>query len=432
MENQMPSTKWKRGIAGGRTAARMGKERIRFLAKKPFLTGDKRDEAREEMDRKSGQALFQGLTLLRGTALKIAQMLSMETELFPDALKKELEKSYNQVPPLNRALVRKTVENGLGAPPEKLFASFDLTAFAGASLGQVHRAVDPEGRELAVKVKYPGIRDTIKSDMELVRGLVRLHPDQSLVAPALEEIERKLFQEIDYCREADQMSFFASRLNMDRVAVPEPCQALSSQDVLSAGFLEGLPLNQWIKTNPNQKARDQVAQTINDIFLKGFYELNCIHADPHPGNFIIDEDLCVGLVDFGCVKHFKPGFVELYGRLVGAIIRGDEDRYFHLVEQLDFLRPDLTESTRADIFRTAFGFGQWIGEAFTAERFDFGANKDFMIRGRKIAGRMSRHRKHLKMNPDFVFLDRTRYGLFRLFEMMGARVRMKNRYEWDK
>ncbi len=432
MNDQMPKTKWQRGVTGGKTAARMGKETVKYLVKKPFLSRQERAAAKKDLDENSARVLFQGLTLLKGTALKIAQMLSMELDLFPDSVRKELEKSYNQVPPLNRALVRKAVENGLGMLPEEAFASFDLTAFAAASLGQVHRAISPKGDLLAVKVKYPGIQATIKSDLDLVKSLVKFYPDQDLIAPALAEIEQKLLEEIDYIMEAQSMSFFARHLKMDRVAVPSPSKDLSSQDILSATFLEGIPLNQWIKTHPDRKSRDQVAQTINDIFLKGFYELHCIHADPHPGNFIIGKDLRVGLVDFGCVKRFEPGFVKIYQQLVGTIIRGDRDQYFRLVEKLDFIRSDLDGPTQEDLFKTAFGFGQWLGQAFRPDRFDFNENKNFMAQGKVIANQMLKHKNHLKMNPDFVFLDRTRYGLFRVFEMMGARVRMKNIYEWDE
>ncbi len=161
MTETIPRSKWKRGLSGGKTAAAMGRKTLKYLARKPFLREGKREEEKSALNRENAVLLFEGLSLLKGTALKIAQLLSMEMEIFPPEITRELQKSYHKVPPLNRALVRKTVQNALGAPPESIFDAFESTAFAAASLGQVHRAVTQKGERLAVKIQYPGIRETI-------------------------------------------------------------------------------------------------------------------------------------------------------------------------------------------------------------------------------------------------------------------------------
>jgi len=431
MNDHIPKSKWERSVTGGKTAARVGGEVLSYLARKPFLSKAKKAAARETLDQKSAKAIFEGLSLLKGTALKIAQLLSMELDFFPAAIRKELEKSYNQVPPLNRALVRKAIQNGLGASPEKLFRSFDLTAFAAASLGQVHRATGPQGEPIAVKVQYPGIRSTIQNDIHLVKNLIRPLPDYDLVAPAIEEVELRLMEEIDYRQEARHLCFFKDQLNMNRVSIPSFFKNFSSGTVLSADYLEGLPLNEWIKTNPNREKKDRVAQRIHDIFLRGFYELRCIHADPNPGNFIINDDHNIGVVDFGCVKKFDERFVGLYQQLPRIVIHGDREAYFNVLGGLKFIQSDLPDNIRQEIFKTAYGFGQWIGKLYLEETFDFAEHKDFISEGRVWVNEILRYRKYIDMNPDFVYLDRTRYGLFRLFEIMGARVRIRNPYEWE-
>jgi predicted unusual protein kinase regulating ubiquinone biosynthesis (AarF/ABC1/UbiB family) len=431
MRDQIPQSKLKRSLAGGKAAAKVGGGVLKYMARRPFLSQKSRKEARRRLDEKSAQAIFNCLTLLKGTALKVAQLLSMELELFPPAVRRELQKSYNQVPPINRVLARKAVQNALGAPPEKIFHSFELTAFAAASLGQVHRARTPEGNELAVKIQYPGIQRTIKNDLQLLRGLLRPLSDYEVMAPALDEIEQRLLEETDYAQEARNMIFFAHNLNLEGVAVPAPWEPGCSDTILSAAYMEGLPLNHWLKTNPSQTERDQVAQCLNDIFLRGLYELHCIHADPNPGNFIIAEDLTLGLIDFGCMKYFNQEFVRLYRQLPRIIIEGERDEYFEILRALKFTQSGLDKKVEDDLFKVAYGFGQWLGEIYSTERFDFSKDKEFIAAGKEHMHAMYKHRGHLSVNPQIIFLNRTRYGLLRVYEQMGARVNVRNPYEWD-
>ena len=432
MSDRIPKGKLKRGLIGGRTAVRVGGRVAGYLARKSFLSEQGRQAARRKMDQANAKAVFACLSLLKGTALKIAQLLSMEVELFPEAICRELEKSYNQVPPMNRVLARKAAMRALGGPPEEVFQEFDSRAFAAASLGQVHAAVSPDGRDLAVKLQYPGINRSVVDDMQLVKGLLRPLPDFPLIAPALGEIQERLAEEVDYGREADNMAFFRDRLRVDGVVMPEPWRPGCAGTILSSTRLDGLPLNQWLATGPDQEARDLVARRLNDIFLHSFYELHRIHADPNPGNFIIDKDLSVGLVDFGCVKAFSPEFVSLYARFPRVIISGTREEYFDLLRRMRFIQGDLDPEAEAGIYKCAYSLGQWLGELYKAESFDFGRNAGFIARGKELSRTVFRFRKHFTMNSDFVFLDRTRYGLLRLFEKLGCRLRVRNQYEWDE
>ncbi|MGD8564686.1 MAG: AarF/UbiB family protein [Desulfarculaceae bacterium] len=431
MRDQIPQSKLKRSLVGGKAAAKVGGGVLKYMARRPFLSQKSRKEARRRLDEKSAQAIFNCLTLLKGTALKVAQLLSMELELFPPAVRRELQKSYNQVPPLNRVLTRKAVQNALGQPPERVFAGFDLTAFAAASLGQVHRAQTPEADKLAVKIQYPGIQRTIKNDLQLLRGLLRPLKEYEIILPAIHEIEQRLLEETDYAQEARNMIFFAHNLNLKGVAIPAPWEPGCSDTILSATYMEGLPLNHWLKTNPSQTERDQVAQCLNDIFLRGLYELHCIHADPNPGNFIIAEDLTLGLVDFGCMKQFDDEFVSQYRKLPGIIVRGDKEEYFEILRALKFTSSGLDKEAEDDLFKAAYRFGQWLGKAYQSERYDFSQSQDFAEVGKVHMQAMYKHRGKIEVNPQIVFLNRTRFGLIRLFEQMKARVNVRNPYEWD-
>ena len=431
MSGRIPESKLGRGLAGGRAAAKVGGEVLQYYATKPFRSPKSRERAQNKLDEKTAQAIFGCLSLLRGTALKVAQMLSLELELLPPALQRELQKSYNQVPPINRALARKAVTNALGRPPEEVFQSFEPTAFAAASLGQVHQAAGPGGRKLAVKLQYPGIQKTIKSDLQLLRGVLRPLHEYETAAPVINEIEQRLLEEIDYVQERDNMVYFKEHLDLEGVVIPRPWRPGSSNTILSATFIEGLPLNQWLKTNPGQEERDWVAQRLNDIFLYGLYELHRIHADPNPGNFIIADDLTVGLVDFGCVKKFQDRFVRLYSKLPGIIVQGDQNEYFEILRALEIIQPGLDRQIQDEIFEAMHGFGQWLAKMYTTEQYDFRADKDFMIEGKVRMQAMYKYRGHMSVNPQAIFLNRTRYGLMRIFQQMGARVKMRSPYEWD-
>jgi predicted unusual protein kinase regulating ubiquinone biosynthesis (AarF/ABC1/UbiB family) len=306
MADGIPRSKWERGLCVGKTATKLGGKTLAYLSRKPFQTRRKRTEARKALNRESAALLFQGLGLLRGTALKAAQLLSLEADVLPPEITEELKKSCPQAPPINRALARKIVGNALGKPPEDLFRDFDGQAFAAASLGQVHRAVARDGQELAVKLQYPGIRETIENDIQLLRTATWPLSDRRLLAPVLDEIEARLLDEVDYRRERENMAFFRAGLRQDPVLIPVCREDLSSDTVLSAAYLSGTPLIDWLETGAPARSNGTGSPSTNqDLFVsETLTGLHGIHADPNPGNYLVHPDLTVGLVDFGCGEAF--------------------------------------------------------------------------------------------------------------------------------
>jgi len=430
MINEIPRGKWQRSYTTGKTAVKISRKVLKYLVKKPFLSSDKKEQAKEDLDRDSAEILFSGLSLLKGTALKAAQMLSLELDIFPAQIRRELGKSYHQVPPINRALVRKIVQNSLKQPPEKIFDSFDTQAFAAASLGQVHHAVSLGGEKLAVKIQYPDIANTITSDIRLVKAAVRPLAEYELICIALKEIEEILLLETDYEKEAANLEFFAKHLQMENVKIPEVDYRISGKTILSQTHFQGPTLNAWLQTNPDQSRIDAVAQILHDIFLKGFYELNCIHADPNPGNFIILNDCEIGLIDFGCVKRFDSKFVNLYKQLACISTNDEESLPLSLLRELEVFYPDMDTKVEHELHKYMVAFSKWFGKPYQKGVFDFKENSDYILEGKEILKGVQKYRKHINsINTNFIFLDRTRYGLFRLFERMGAKIRIRNKYE---
>ena len=427
--DNIPEGRIARGLVYGGTAARMGGNYLKYAANKPFLQAEDKDIARRSMSEKCAEDMFAGLCRLKGTALKIAQMLSLELDIFPLEIRRELEKSYTDVPPMNRAMARKVVATAYGEQPEAVFASFDSTAFAAASLGQVHRATDLDGTPLALKIQYPTIRRTIGDDIMLLRGLLRPFAGRKTLKPVIDEIETRLLEETDYLAEAANVRFFHDNLRLENVRSPQVIERLCTRSVLCMSFMEGQTLNHWLAADPPQEVRNSVAEGLNSIFLNSFYELNCIHADPNPGNYLIGDDLSIGLVDFGCIKRFTPGFVEIYRQLPKVIMQGTKEEYFEALQSMEMVNGDLDRKTKEAIYECAYAFGKWLGRMFEEEYFDFNAHPEYIREGKKIIRSMFKYRKCFSMNPDLVFLDRTRYGLMRIFEQLKCRISLHNQFE---
>ncbi len=431
MPDTIPKGKINRTFSSGKIAVKMGTNQLGFMVKRPFLSKASREISREKKDTRNAQILFSGLSLLRGTALKAAQMMSLESGYIPESMRKELEKSYNQVPPINRALVRKIILNSFNTPPEKLFNTFNSKAFAAASLGQVHLATTDTDEKLAVKIQYPDISKTIANDINLLKTVLRPLPEYSVIKTALEEVKVVLLNETEYEKEARHIEFFRKNLKNSDVLIPKVYHDLSTQHVLSMTYMDGQMLNKWLETNPDQESKNYIAQTLHDIFVEGFYELNQIHADPHPGNFLVTDDLKIGLLDFGCVRAFNADFVKLYQRLIQIGSQDDKSEYLDLLMAMKLITPELGPDVKDQMVDLFMEIGNWFSALFKDEEFDFDKNSDFMEKGRKIGMQMRQFRKHINdITPEFIFLDRTRYGLLKLFEKMKVKIKIRSKYEY--
>ena len=428
---EIPKGKFKRTVISTKTAAKVGGKVLTYLVKKPFLSKDKKTAAKKELSEKSAETIFKSLTFLKGTALKIAQFLSMELEILPEALRKELEKSYNRVPPLNRAIVRKILVDIYEDNPENIFKTFEANAFAAASLGQVHRAETKEGNQIALKIQYPGIRNTIESDLKLVRTVVKPFPDYAFILPGLDEVEKKLIEETDYINEGKNLLFFKKHLKLKSVKVPALYEKYNSDIIIATEYIEGLSLDEWIKTNPSIQEKNKIAGILYEIFIKSLYELKCIHADPNPGNFIITPDLKVGLIDFGCIKQFDQIFIDNYKNLNRAILAGKSE-YFNFLDKLDLFINNISEETKNNLFQIMHKVSNWYSRFYIEEWFDFKKNRDIFTEPQKLFKELAKYKKYFNSQPDFIYLDRTRYGLYRIFEKMQVKIKIRNKHEWEE
>ena len=424
MKAPVPETRLARAGIAGATALKMGIGQLRHKAKRPFMSEQERETEKTILDDKNAQLLFKALTQLRGTALKLAQMLGMELDLLPDRYRKELEKSFHKVPPLNRVLVRKVIQEEFAETPEALFKKFEPTAFAAASLGQVHAALLPDGTEVAVKIQYPGIHVALESDMNLMRKVAIGLPNSTIVKQSIDEVHARLKEEVNYRLEAESTRWFRENLKVEGVMVPRIYNDWCSERVLTIEFCEGKHLDDWLADDPSQAMRDQVAQRLYDLFIHSVLTLRRMHADPNPGNYLIQDDGGIALIDFGCVKELSPQFIEVLPVLLKSYRDDDPETLLASYKALgmEYQSDDVYE----DVLKP---FGQWLTQPFRDESFDFAEHADYTSNGKELIHRIASLSGVNNLAEDFIFFDRTIYGLCKIFERLGAKVRMREHWE---
>jgi predicted unusual protein kinase regulating ubiquinone biosynthesis (AarF/ABC1/UbiB family) len=427
MDRSTPVGKAARLAVAGATAAKVGARKLELLSKRPFLSPESFERRQAESDHEIAEVLFRGLGTLRGGAVKLAQMMSLELGLLPDAYRKELYKSHYQVPPLNRAVVRQLITSEFGRPPEEIFETFETTAFAAASLGQVHKARSRAGEPLAVKVQYPGIGTALKNDLQLLKQFLLPFVRGEYISNAVQELERRLFEETDYDLERRTTQWFHEHGQMPGVVVPRTFAEYSSTLVLATEFVDGLHLDRWLRVRRSQEQRDHVAQNLYDFFTRSLVEGRTVHGDPNPGNYLFREDGTVAVIDFGAVKVFQPELCERLLALWRAHIHGDVEQVITHYCGLGIGGGDRRVAAES-YHRVLAPFDEWSRLPYQEDVFDFGKHVDYCARGAKIFRDTMRSKEMDGFTPETVLFDRNIYGLYRMFTELKARVRMKNRW----
>lgn len=416
-----------RSAITGLAAARIGMAELGHRARQ------RTPQAQAAHEAAVGRILFGALGQLRGTALKVSQVLSMHPTLLPEGVRHELARAQHQALPLNRALVGRVFRQAFGQEPEALFAQFEPTAFAAASLGQVHRAQLPGHGVVAVKVQYPGIAATVASDMQLMRSALRALartdlplPAGSVVDSVMDEIEATLLREVDYLQEAKQMQWFALHAAQPGVEMALPILSHTRTQVLTQQYLPGLPLHAWLATQPRQALRDQAGQHLWDWFMHCIFGLGRVHADPHPGNFLFTPEGTVGVLDFGCTRHLSEDFRTQVAQAWSALLQPADDprrhaRVLQAYQALGLARPDVSLQTYSAELAPALAQMQaWQIEPFTQAVFDFGTKTPPPVT-RPADQRVLGH--HLLQVPgEMPAFERMWMGLMHLLTLLGARV----------
>lgn len=417
MKDDLPISSFSRTKTILNSGVKIGTKKAIQFSKRAFLSVEEYKKEKDNTNNEIAIVLFENISLLKGTAVKIAQALALHN-ILPLNIQKELSKSYNQVKPLNKALVIKILKNEFKKDYQDIFKEFNLKAFASASLGQVHLATSFKDDKLAVKIQYPAIDKTIQNDIKLIKKFTSFKKN---ILSIVEEVEEKLYEEIDYINELQNTIWAYESFNSKNIIVPKVYEQYSTKHILTTSFIQGLDLYSWLQTNPKHQDKEKIANNIYDVFIKSVYKYKKIQADPNPANYIITDDNKLALIDFGCVKYFDNTFIKNYINILKIYNSTDKDKILHLYKKIGLISniKDIDDNTYKNII---LPFNKWAIKPFLHNEFKF--TKQYLNEGVKYADLLTK--KPFIVIKDFVFLDRTTHGLFSLFEQMDVTINMKN------
>ena len=377
-----------------------------------------------EIDRdKHALQLREALGSLKGPLMKVAQILSTIPDALPAEYADELASLQADAPSMGWLFVKRRMSAELGSDWQSKFAEFDKTAISAASLGQVHKAKSLAGDTLAVKLQYPDMASAIDADLRQLKLVFQLYErfDSAISTNDIyRELSDRLHEELDYSREAKNLALYHHMLKDEsHVKMPVSFPELSTERVLTMSWVEGQKLMAWLDTAPTQEERNQVAMNMFRAWYVPFYFYGVIHGDPHLGNYSIDRNLNINLMDFGSIRIFRPDFVSGVIDLYKALRDGDEGLAIQAYEKWGFhgLDKDAIEV-----------LNMWAGFIY-APLLEDGVRPIQQMRGgsegRELAGKVHQELKRIggiRPPREFVLMDRAAVGLGSVFMHLSAEV----------
>jgi len=421
----IPITKVQRASKFITTGAKIGTNYLKHYGKKLI----KSDVSREELHLDNANDIYNSLSELKGGALKVAQMLSMDKNLLPTAYQQKFAMAQYSAPPLSYPLVVKTFQQSFKKSPEQLFDSFTRKAVNAASMGQVHQAVLGK-KKFAVKIQYPGVGDSVKSDLAMIKpialAMFKLNPVE--YDEFIKEVEFRMLEETDYILELQRsMELSAKTRHLNNLVFPNYYPEFSSHKILTMDWLEGKPLGDVINQGIGKDVGSRLGQAMWDFYHFQMHTLKAVHADPHPGNFIITNDKKLGIIDFGCVKEIPTEFYSLYFQLMDNDLLRDPKRQQKVFSELRFIYPEDSPKEK-EFFKSIFTkLVELLGRPFHAGEFDF-SNKDYFEELYSFGEKLStmkelRESKKPRGVRDAIYINRTYFGLYTLLHDLKAKIR---------
>lgn len=353
-------------------------------------------------------------------------MLSMDKNMLPKAYVNKFSQSQYNAPPLSGPLIIKTFTKSFGKSPDKIFDSFNLNSVQAASIGQVHEAT-LNGKKLAIKVQYPGVGDSISSDLKLVKPFAfrLLGMSEKELSIYISEVEERLLEETDYELEVKRSIEFSQACSkLNNVVFPTYYPKLSSAKIITMDWMEGLHLKEFLATNPSQQLKNKIGQALWDFYNFQQHELRAVHADPHPGNFLITPDEKLAVIDFGCIKELPENFYDPFFALIVPGLMNDKSATIKAFRALEMIQPNDDKKQIEFYYKAYKEMISLFSLPYTSKTFDFSKPEFFeqlYAYGEKITKmpefKQPRGVKH------FIYVNRTNFGLYTLLNELNATVR---------
>ena len=418
----VPTGRLQRLWSLGTLQAQIAAAYLAWWLRSGFQDADSRRRGLEETHVAAALAVLGRMGYLRGAVMKVGQVLAHWPDVLPEAFCEVLGRLHSSAPAMHYALVREVLLAELGGDPREVFAEFESEAFAAASLGQVHRARLADGRRVAVKVQYPDIARTIRSDLANLRAVsfpARLTGDWENLLAQFDAIRRMLELEVDYLAEAKHTRRAREVLDgLEGVVVPEVIEEHSGPRVLVTTFVDGLHLQEWLATRPSQAERDRQGERIAAAGFRLWYSGRTIYADPHPGNYLFLGGDRLGLIDFGCMHAFTREEFDYVMEMERAFDADDRPRLVASLASGCELTADQLEGER---LTKMIEYCDWLWAPIrTDEPFDFGAEGQFRP-GVELYGEFTR-RRWTRSKPVNVWLNKVFFGQRAMLTHLGARV----------
>lgn len=393
-----------------------------------YAREDEKARQLNEANLRAAIKLLRTMGYMRGSVMKVGQMLATYPDVAPEHFVDVLGKLYFEAPPMHFSLLREQVRNELGDDPESVFAEFDTRAFAAASLGQVHRARLKTGEPVAVKIQYPNIARTIRDDYRNFSTLVapmRLTGDWENLKKQWEDVRAMIELETDYVQEADSLETArAAFRHGEDIVVPRVYRELSTKRVLTMDYIDGRHAKAYLATNPPQAQRDRLAHLIFQSAIRLYYASRMIYADPHPGNYLFMPDGRLGVIDFGCCHTFTD---EEWDYVSEVECVCGEDRHGPAFKSIMVRSVELEDASRVspEHLEKVREWCEWVWEPTDhVGLFDF-SNRDYLKRGVDLFCELVR-RRFWRSKPVNTWLTRNFVGVRSMAYRLGARVDLHN------
>lgn len=385
----------------------------RFAGNRMFgLSIDKPEHAAE---------LTAALGGLKGPLMKVAQILSTVPDLLPEEYTAQLAQLQTNAPPMGWPFVKRRMTTELGSGWQSRYASFEHEAAAAASLGQVHRAVSHDGRRLACKLQYPDMASAVEADLQQLKVILSIYRryDRAIdPSNVLVELTTRLREELDYRREARNMALYGEMLKDEAgVHVPEPLPDLSTDRLLTMSWLDGEPILSYVDQHLDE--RNAVASNMFRTWYVPFYEYGVLHGDPHLGNYTVRDDKSINLLDFGCIRIFRPSFIRAVIDLYWALLNDDQDLAAHAYEVWGF------KNLNREVMAILNQWAKFLYRPLMEDRVQPIQEDGNTLYGAQIAGKVQRELRDIGgVTPprEFVLMDRAAIGLGSVFTRLGAEV----------